>query len=418
VTTFPLPEHTVPSILGDVAFVEIFSLNVDSGQEINLTPKLHENVRSVSPDGKKLACISLRSKNYGLWVMNDDGTNQIQLTPYTYGDRAPEFSPDGKKIVFWGIFEIQPDIFIIDVDGTHLTRLTESHYQDVYPSWSPDGTKIIFESERAGNFDIWQMFLDAPITVNVEFEKSAVPGEISNATMVIQNTSNDMVQIDKIGLRFDCKKENEIIIPISNKKDLTNLKDTFKAAIPFSVQKNAELGYHYYDVIVQYSIITKDSQQSKTYEHTARDLKVGNLEEAGTQILYQELNTELNQRHETAINKSISLGITTSEVATPLKGYFDYLLNPNAKPFLEANDEFYKAKNLYLAENYTGASTHLQKVENLIIEQPSVTETSKTPNNALMIVAILPIAFLFIFLVFHTRKKGKKTLSNNLSSRK
>ena len=52
--TFPFPPFTVTTISGDVAFVEIFMVNVDTGNESNLTPKLHENVRSVSSDGKKM----------------------------------------------------------------------------------------------------------------------------------------------------------------------------------------------------------------------------------------------------------------------------------------------------------------------------------------------------------------------------
>jgi TolB protein len=182
VTTFPLPPLTVPEIKDDVAFVEIFMLNVDTGEERNLTPRLHENVRSISKDGK-MACISLRSPNYGLWIMNEDGTGQTRLTWNGKGDRAPRITPDGKKIVYWSLASGNPDIWVINSDGTNNTQLTRSPYMDIYPQWSPDGKKIIFESDRAGNFDIWQLSLNDPVSVSVDFGKCVVLGSMGKASL-------------------------------------------------------------------------------------------------------------------------------------------------------------------------------------------------------------------------------------------
>jgi TolB protein len=155
VTTFPLPPGTYPSIQDDVAFVEIFMVDIGTGESRNLTPRLHENVRSVSSDGEKLACISLRSPSYGLWVMDFDGSNQTRLTWHGQGDRAPRFSPDGKRIVYWSLEAANlPDIWMISTDGSNKTRITCNSHLDIYPSWSPDGRKIVFESDRTGNFDI------------------------------------------------------------------------------------------------------------------------------------------------------------------------------------------------------------------------------------------------------------------------
>ncbi|MCW4032359.1 MAG: hypothetical protein NWF08_03090, partial [Candidatus Bathyarchaeota archaeon] len=202
VTTFPLPENVKTKIVNDVAFVEIFVINVDTGYEENLTPELHENVRSVSPDGEKLACISLRSPNYGLWVMDDDGSNQtpltwditrIQVQPHlesslisNVGDRAPIIGPKGEMIVYWSLeSNNQPDIWMINIDGSDKTKLTENLFQDVYPSWSPDGKKIIFESDRTGNFDIWYLKLDRSIDVDLRFKESTVPGGVGYALITI-----------------------------------------------------------------------------------------------------------------------------------------------------------------------------------------------------------------------------------------
>jgi TolB protein len=405
--TFPLQPYTVTTISGDVAYVEIFMVNVDTGKESNLTPKLHENVRSVSSDGEKMACISLRSPNYGLWTMNADGTNQTRLTWDGKGDRAPRFSPDGKKIVFWSLASGYPNIWMINSDGGNRTQLTSSSYQDAYPSWSPNGEKIIFESDRAGRFDIWQLSLNDPISVNVEFEKCAVPGSTGKASLTINPRNiRDILKIEKVGLHFDWNSEDRYVENVSSLPILTKPDGIAQVILEFSVPKNAELGYHFYDVRVQYSVENQAEGQSGIYEHTTRDLKVGPLQESDCQDLYVHLGSELDQRHESAINRSITLGVTTSEVTMPLKGYFDYLLTKDGEKFQKANEEYYEAKYLYLAGDFDAALPRLQKVRTLLSEPTSETTTAMVSLSSWVSVASLSaVIFVVVFLLVKSKKK-------------
>lgn len=411
VTTFPLPQYTVTEIPDDVAFVEIFALNVDTGEENNLTPRLHENVRSVSADGKKMAYISLRSPNYGLWIMNDDGTSQTRLTWDGTGDRAPRFSPDGNKIVYWSLASGYPNIWMINVDGSNRTQLTSTSYQDAYPSWSPDGKKIVFESDRAGSFDIWQLSLNDPISVNVEFEKCAVSGSTGKASLTIKPRNiHDTLKVEKVGLHFDWESEgkyaeNVSSLPITSKTD-----GVAQVILEFQVSKSAELGFHFYDVRVQYSVENQAEGRSRIYEHTARDLKVGTLQESDCQTLYVQLGSDLDQRYENAMNRSIALGEATSEAAMPLKGYFEYLLTKDGEKFQKASDEYYEAKYLYLAGDYDAALPRLQKARIILSEPPSGTVTELVPSNYLVSAASLSaITILVVLLLIQSKKKRLTT---------
>ena len=89
---------------------------------------------SWSPDGKKIAFMSTRGAgNYpSVFVMNADGSDQIDLTPKqdngtgTWSSRAPAWSPNGEFLYFTGI---RPDmlteqIFVMRADGSEQRRLT------------------------------------------------------------------------------------------------------------------------------------------------------------------------------------------------------------------------------------------------------------------------------------------------------
>ncbi len=408
--TFPLPPLTVPTITGDVAYVEIFSLNVDTGLELNLTPKLHENVRSVSSDGK-IAYISLRSPNYGLWIMNEDGTGQTRLTWNNKGDRAPRITPDGKRIVYWSLASGNPDIWMINADGTNNTQLTSSPYMDVYPSWSPDGRKVAFESDRAGSFDIWALSLDQPLNVNVEFETCATKGETAKALLTVSpGDGHGVIRLESIGLRFDWDEVGNYVNPSGPlPSTVSSPNNTFRIPIEFKVPANATSGYHFYDIKIQYSTTsTSDSDSRMTYEHSAGDLEVDVPEHAQCDLLFIELGGKLDELHRKALDESAELGLTTSEVAVPLKGYFDYLLKPEAKPFLESNREFYEATRLYLAGDYSSALVRFQNVKAQVSRQPMDKVGGQTLFGTQTLLALLPVILIAALLVLHTRRRNRQ----------
>ena len=89
---------------------------------------------SWSPDGSQIAFMSTREPgNYAsVFVMNADGSGQINLTPKPDGvvgawsSRAPAWSPNGKHIYFTGVRPGMPteQIYVMSADGSNQTLLT------------------------------------------------------------------------------------------------------------------------------------------------------------------------------------------------------------------------------------------------------------------------------------------------------
>ncbi len=96
-----------------------------------------------------------------VWIMDPDGSNKLRLTTTDAYDAAPVWSPDGSKIAFTSRRDGNFDIYVMNADGSGQVNLTEnSSAEDAYPSWSPDGTMIAFCSNRdphPDNYDIYVM---------------------------------------------------------------------------------------------------------------------------------------------------------------------------------------------------------------------------------------------------------------------
>jgi TolB protein len=98
----------------------------------------------ISPDGSRIAYVSEQNGRYGLWVMNSDGTNAVQL-PYVGNAGAPAWSPDSTRIAFGGDEPDWWEIWVIDADGSNPRRLTTHAEPAGTPNWSPDGQRIIYQ---------------------------------------------------------------------------------------------------------------------------------------------------------------------------------------------------------------------------------------------------------------------------------
>lgn len=116
-----------------------------------------------SPDGKQIAFVRYSSdaKSCSIWVMDADGSNQIQITDakkgYAYN---PRWSPDGTRLIFQAAKKDKKDfdLYVIDIDGNNLVQLTLNTSQDCQPYWTSDGY-IYFASDRGndpGNYQIWR----------------------------------------------------------------------------------------------------------------------------------------------------------------------------------------------------------------------------------------------------------------------
>ena len=166
--------------------IDIWSMRPDGSKLVNLTPDgsnppgepgetaYFDAQASWRPDGRKIAFVSDRPTATNIegdsevYVMNDDGSNQTQITFNALNELFPAWAPDGRAIVF--VRDLDPDrgddvndddLFTMDADGTDLTKLTDNRRHEFAPAFSPDGTRIAFNREgRNGRFGVWIMNAD------------------------------------------------------------------------------------------------------------------------------------------------------------------------------------------------------------------------------------------------------------------
>ena len=140
---------------------EIYVMDDDGGNQRNLTNNPGDDkYPSWSPDGKRITFTADRNDrdwNRQIYVMDDDGGNQLNLSNNDFDDRGPSWSPDGKRIAFVSTRDRASEIYVMDADGGKPKNLTNNRTPDDNPSWSPDGRRIVFDSFRDGASEIYVM---------------------------------------------------------------------------------------------------------------------------------------------------------------------------------------------------------------------------------------------------------------------
>jgi TolB protein len=199
---------------------EIYTMVGDGTAQTRLTffPD-HDWEAAWSPDGDEIAW---RRGGYGdanIWVMDEDGNNQHQVTTNGW-NFDPDWDPDSEWIYFWSyhgegdgihLWKVRPngddqqqvsffdestvaapevspnndlvayegpgpgggprDLWVCNIDGTNPLHLTETSTWESYPHWNSDGTKISFCGEvTPNNFVVFIINPDG-----TEMEQVSVP---------------------------------------------------------------------------------------------------------------------------------------------------------------------------------------------------------------------------------------------------
>jgi hypothetical protein len=119
-------------------------------REVQLTHNLAADLAPVwSPDGTRIAFESWRDGNGEIYVMDSDGSHQLNLTKHAAGDFAPSWSPDGHYIAFESLRDAQMEIYVMKADGSEPARLTFGPGMSVDPHWDVAGSEIIFSRIEA-----------------------------------------------------------------------------------------------------------------------------------------------------------------------------------------------------------------------------------------------------------------------------
>ncbi len=135
--------------------------SVFDGQNINLwlqdasgtrqlTFEADNSKPTMSPDGRYIVFCSTRAGAMNIWRMNADGTQPLQLTTGAYED-LPSVTADSK----WVIYRTGNDIRQVSIDGGPPLILLSREVQG--PSLSPDGRLLAFFVNAQPDSQVWQL---------------------------------------------------------------------------------------------------------------------------------------------------------------------------------------------------------------------------------------------------------------------
>jgi hypothetical protein len=132
-------------------------LNLSKNAAADFQPTWLDDSAIFSSGGERIAFTSNRDGNQEIYIMNLDGTEQINISNNPAEDFSPNATRSGDRIVFVSTREGNQDVYIMYADGSSQGNLTNHPAQDTLPAWSPDAGWITFTSDRDGNLEIYVM---------------------------------------------------------------------------------------------------------------------------------------------------------------------------------------------------------------------------------------------------------------------
>ena len=100
-----------------------------------------------APRTEKIAFSSYRNGALDIYIMNPDGSDQVNLTQHKAFDSSPVWSPTGEHILFVSNRDGMHDLFLMDADGRNVRRVFKKLAQRIEPTWAPDGQRIAYHAE-------------------------------------------------------------------------------------------------------------------------------------------------------------------------------------------------------------------------------------------------------------------------------
>ncbi len=135
----------------------------DPGRARQITDGIgqYNGVRGLTwlPDGR-LAYVSRASSSQDIWLMDQNGKNNLQLTtPETRADIYPAVSPDGRYIVFVSTRTGNSNLYRLDLTTNDQIRLTNGTSEE-FPTITADGKWVIYTATGSTNFRLWKISID------------------------------------------------------------------------------------------------------------------------------------------------------------------------------------------------------------------------------------------------------------------
>ena len=143
----------ISSQSGDMGHSMVYTVPLQGGDPLKITPTGPSYLHGWSPDGKYLVFTGWRSGSFNIYRIPAEGGEETRLTNTPGLDDGPEYTPDGRYIYFNSVRSGRMQIWRMKPDGSGQEQLTDDEYNNWFPHISPDGKWVIFVTYLVGEVE-------------------------------------------------------------------------------------------------------------------------------------------------------------------------------------------------------------------------------------------------------------------------
>ena len=135
--------------------LEVYVANADGSDPQRITTtEAAEGTPVWTPDGRQIVYVARApGERAQSWIMNADGSDPRQLTTGTTTNFQPAVSPDGQLIAFTSTRDRNYEIYRMGLDGSNQENATQSEAKESHPAWFPSGD-LAYIAELTGGAGI------------------------------------------------------------------------------------------------------------------------------------------------------------------------------------------------------------------------------------------------------------------------
>jgi len=154
----------------------IYTLPIEGGDPLLITPMAPSYLHGWSPDGKLLAYCADRSGNYDIYTIPAKGGEEKRLTAADGLDDGPEYSPCGKYIWFNSVRTGLMQVWRMKADGSEQTQMTFDETRNSwFPHISPDGKQVVFLTYYKGDLEPGQHLSNKNVELRIMSAEGGEP---------------------------------------------------------------------------------------------------------------------------------------------------------------------------------------------------------------------------------------------------